>query len=743
MDSPPCRCCLRPRAPALSGSRGRTALVTDPDGFISEPTQQVGLWVDGTRMISQYRWSVRDRVLVPAGNAWIDQYRWLGYFLFAPPNAQDTPAGETDPAQESVELRLSRALGAGMHEDLDLTNHTQVATRFGLCLEIDADFVDLNEVGKPPKIRGTIAKRWSRAQWVVEYRAEHEYQHQGQAGTARLQRGISLTLQHPGVEPSYDGKRIQFEVKLAPHASWHLCLSWRARTECVPPDAPNACAFRPGEEPDRWRERSDRFRDGSTQFRGPVGSGLAADVVRTLARASDDLAALRLFDLDQGEEAWTFAAGIPDFLAFFGRDTVLAATQAGLVGPEPARGTLTRLAKWQAKETDDWRDAQPGRLVHELHTNPLSVLRFDPHGRYFGDVTVSLLYPWALARFWRWSGDRDTVAALLDNALGAIEWADRELLVGGVPFYRYQTRSEQGEKNQGWKDSNDALVYPDGTQVEAPIGTSEMQGFAYRAKRALAGVLEDCGRPAEATRLRSEAGELKRRFNDFFWMPEANYYGAAVGPRGELVRSITSGPGVCLGSGIVDDSKASRVAHRLLASDLFSGWGLRTLSALHPAHNPFAYHRGTVWPAENALVIAGLARHGLYEQMHALCRAQFELAAIYEGHRLPEVVGGHPRDEAHPFPGFYPAANWPQAWSASAVLGIVHALLGIRPRACRNAILLDPQLPDWLPELTVLGVRVGGSVIDVGFRRTSQGTTEYEVLANRGGLRVVRGQSLG
>lgn len=241
-----------------------------------------------------------------------------------------------------------------------------------------------------------------------------------------------------------------------------------------------------------------------------------------------------------------------------------------------------------------------------------------------------------------------------------------------------------------------------------------------------------------AKRLLRESADLKKRFNERFWMEDRNFFALGLDSRGNQIRSITSNPGHCLATGIADDALVEKTADRLLLDDLFSGWGVRTLSTRHPAYNPYSYHRGSVWPVEQATFILGFMRYGLHRQVERLARAQFEAAALFDFYRLPELFSGHSRDAAHPFPALYPQANSPQAWSASAVFCIVQTLLGLYPYAPLKMLLVDPHLPEWLPELTLTGLRVRDASADIRFYRTADGASDYRVLDIRGSLHVIR-----
>ncbi len=677
----------------------------------------------------------------------MEQHTWQGYYITAVPGASTGKADHgsgmmTANSEQTLELRLRRQVGVGVREDVRLTNYTQQPTAFELALELGADFADVQETsGAKRQQEGMLRRSWNQVQkgvWELrfDYGAEHSYAHQGDVGTARIRRALTVRISDTRSAPRLEDGRVTFDVTLEPHATWSARLDLIPRVEEELPVGP------PPEAPDAARRARDRlqrrFLQEATQIAAPGQDTLAPVVQSTLRQARRDLAALRLYDFDQGERAWTMAAGLPIYQALYGRDTLTAAWQAALLGPEMMRGTLAQLARWQGTETNDWLDEQPGRMLHEAHPGPLKVLRYNPFHRYYGSQTTSAFYPVVASELWHWTGDKDLVRPYVEPALRALRWLDDYGDLDGDGFYEYMTRSKQGVKNQAWKDSPNAIVYEDGTQVPAPIATCEEQGFAYAAKLQLSEVLWWLGETAEARRLFREARELKKRFNEVFWMEDEGFYAMGLDPEKRPIRSIGSNPGHCVATAIAADARAEPVAHRLFEDDLFSGWGIRTLSSEHPAYNPYSYHRGSVWPVEHGTFALAFMRYGLHEEMHRICRAQFEAAALFERHRLPEVFSGHRRSAEQPFPALYPQANAPQAWSASAVFCLVQAMLGLYPYAPLSMLLVDPQLPGWLPELTVKGLRVGNATATIRFYRKPNGASSYEVQEKKGRLHVAR-----
>lgn len=730
---------IRPRPDTFQLSRGRTVFISGHDGEADEKQALQGLYVYDARVLSRYCWRMNGKQPEFSCGSNVDQANWLGYYVQAPENCKDTPTGECDPLQQTIELRLARSVGEGMHEDVHLTNHTQIATTVNLELLFQLPFVSLDEAEQGRQQHGKLELHRSQPEpnvWeqMADYRAQHKYSHQGNEGVAELHRGLRLRIENAASPPEIAEDRIAFRAQLPPHGEWHACLSWLGYVEGQLLPLSPVCPLVTSSSD--WDQRRARFFALTASFSTPQANDLSATVDRVLYQSRRDLGDLRLYDLDS-PHGIALAAGVPTYVAVFGRDMQAASWQATVLSPDLLRGSLNVFNKIPAKEQNDWRDAQPGRIPHEIHTGPLSVLNFRPQGLYYGDVTSSFLFPTMVCELWHWTGDLDSVRSYVDTAMGTIKWADTYSLDSSTGFYRYQSHSEQGEKNQGWKDSDDAIVYPDGSQVEAPIGTCEMQAFVYAAKLHFSEIMFRLGHVNAARRLYGEAEDLKARFNEKFWMEDEGYYALGIDPDGNLIRSVAGDPGHCLLSGIVDESRIKRVAARMMRDDLFSGWGLRTLSADHPAFNPFSYHRGSVWPVTNAGFVLAFGRYGLHGEMHRLARAVFELAALFDHHRLPELVAGHQRTLAQPFPGLYTRADWPQAWSASAPFAMLQAIVGIYPYAPAHLLFLDPHLPEWLPEIKIERLRIGNASVSQQFSRADDGSTKYNIIDLEGTLHIV------
>ncbi len=431
------------------------------------------------------------------------------------------------------------------------------------------------------------------------------------------------------------------------------------------------------------------------------------------------------------------AAGIPWYVAPFGRDSLLSACESLMINPEVARGTLLVLAGLQAQTDEAWRDAEPGKILHELRTGELARTGHIPHTPYYGAVDATPLFLMVAGGYYRWTLDLDTMRQLrpaLDAALAWIdEWGDHD----GDGFIEYHQRASAGLINHGWKDSHDSIVHADGSLAQGPIALVEVQGYVYEAKLRIADVYAALGDEAGAGRLRAEASELRAAFNDAFWDADEGFFALALDGRKGQVRSVTSNPAHCLYCGIVDDDKAAMVAQRLMAPDMFSGWGIRTLSGSSPAYNPMSYHNGSVWPHDNAIAAAGLKRYGFDAATNRIAAGLFEVASGARDFRLPELFCGFQRDGSRAIVA-YPVACIPQAWAAAAPFMLLQAILGISAHAPQNRLTVDrPRLPDWLGAVEIRGIRVGSSNVSLAFRQTGTGSTGFSLLEQHGNVRII------
>ncbi len=643
----------------------------------------------------------------------------------AGPTPEDKEDSGGEMAKKGIEIQVNRFVGGGLHQDIHVTNHGLAETTIFLAWELAADYADQAEAQSGERQqKAPVEQVWVKRPdggGEVTFRYRHpDLPHE-------------TVVRFSGPADFVEGMgTVTCSLDLAPQKPCTLGID-------VAP------VFK-GERIDPFYGLDGAIKDGcpADQVREEWNAGCARlsaanPVVQTTwDRAAADLGSLQLLE-GEGPERFTPAAGIPNYIALFGRDTLTASWQSALLNPATLRGTLRLIGKWNAREYDDTFDAQPGKVLHQRQLSPLALLGKKPFLHYYGDYSAPGLFLLGLATDLAHSGDKEFFRSMRDKALGTLEWMDRDGDLDHDGFYEYKTRAgNSGTKNQGWKDSGQAILYADGRMVADPIAVCEIQGLYYAAKQAMAVAFAAVGEHARATDLLSQADALKRRFNDRFWLEEERFIALALDPDKRPVRSIADNPGACLAYGIVDSDKAQAIADRLMAPDMFSGWGIRTLSSEHPAYNPLAYHLGTVWPFANALTGFGLKRYGFDPMLHRLARSLFDATQLFHLDRLPEVFGGHPRDHRHAHPGIYPGACAPQAWSASAVVMLIHSMLGLTPLAPLNTLIVDPDLPEWLPEVTLEGVQVGAARVDLRFWRDDSGFTDHQVVQASGGLEVRR-----
>ncbi len=440
----------------------------------------------------------------------------------------------------------------------------------------------------------------------------------------------------------------------------------------------------------------------------------------------------------QRDEWLAMQAGVPLYPAFFGRDALTAGWQAACVDRGASLdAALVRLERLQSSRFDDWRDEQPGRIPYQVRTGPLAILDLNPYSAYYADFASPLMFVISLANLYAWTGDIERLRRHAGAARRILDWAREHGDADRDGYLEYRTRSSKGTKNQGWKDSGDAIVYDDGRPVPPPIATCELQGYWYAAQALMAAMSAVLGARGDAVAYMKEAARLKQRFGRDWWMDDEQCLALALDADKQQVRSVTSNAGHCLATGIVDAARVPALVGRLFAPDMFSGWGIRTLSSQHRYYNPLSYHRGTVWAVEQATIMFGLRRYGFDARALDLAGAMLDLSQLYPEYRIPECVGGYSRAE-RAVPGAYPRANAPQLWNATAFTLALQTMLGIVPLAPLDTLIIDPVLPAWLPELVLRDLRVGGAAVSLRFWREADGASRWEVLHQRGTLHIVR-----
>jgi glycogen debranching enzyme len=687
---------------------GRSVLITNLDGNITGRGTE-GFAFANTRVLSDEAMTANGVPLDPVVASPVGGAALLAYA--AVPAMPGVP-------EKSVYLAVSRFVDDGLRTVLRVENYaTRETARFDLAIALAADFADTEEAedGKRQQ-NASVETQWCEERREVVFRYRHP----------QLDRAVAIRVEHAPSPVRYADGALIVSLLLPPHEPVELEIAVEPIFDGTRYTAPPAFAHA--------ATPLARVRQHLRETM-PSLTTTNATVACAWQTAVSDLASLPL-GLATGPA--TPIAGLPLYQQFFGRDSLTIGWQALLAGPTMLRDALRENAAWQGTEINDWLDEEPGKLIHQARWGPLSSLGIDPLARYYGDYATPPDFVIMLAQYFAWTNDRETVRALLPAARRAIDWMERYGDIDNDGFLDYVTRSQKGVPNQGWKDSDDAIVDERGEIIKPPIAASELQAYWYAALEQGSLLYFAMGDRPYALNLRRRAAALKRRFDAAFWMKDEDLYALALGPDKRQIRSIASNAGHLLTTGIVPRAKGPIVARRLMAPDMFSGWGIRTLSSGHAAYNPFSYHRGSVWAVENGTIGFGFARYGCWEELHRLAEGVFASTELFVDHRLPEAIGGLPRDARHPHPGIYPRSCEPQGWSASMIVLLIQALLGMRAVAPLGLLLIDPHLPEWLPDLRLEGVRVGESVLDLRLWRAAGGGTRYTVTRRAGAVRVLR-----
>ncbi len=690
-------------SPQLVIHQAETVWAADPDGQISGDTDR-GLMFRDTRLISSYVLMANGRRWQLLNGASITHYAARVFMTNSEFLTREGPVPE-----RTLSLVLGRWVDGGVHEDLDVTNHGTKPIRFSLELLLRADFGDVFEVKSNRLVRrGRISTVWDDAGQTLSNSYRNEDFHRAVVLRARSE--------PPAM---YANGRLTFDVAVAPGQTWHACLFYDITDDTETLSAPAECT---AENPDSpaakmladWRARATKLHTVNEEFYRMYHQGL------------DDLAALRLPIRHEDATHVIPAAGLPWFVALFGRDSLIVAMQTAILGPEFARGSLRILGAQQALERDDYRDAEPGKILHEMRLGELAHFKLIPHTPYFGTADATLLYLMVLVETWRWTGDRELVEQIMPIAERCLSWIDDYGDRDGDGFQEYQTRSSLGYENMAWKDAGDAVLYPDGTLVKSPKALCELQGYTFAAWQGMAEIFDMLGNTERASALRAKAARLAQHFDEMFWNEEFGGYAYALDGDKKQVLSQASNIGHCLWTGLIPREKAGRVVARLMQPDMFSGWGIRTLSSDHIAFNPHSYHNGSVWPHDNSLIAMGMARYGFHEEAAQIARAISGAAGFFSMHQMPELFAGIARDGGS-FPVQFLGSNVPQAWAAGSPFAFLQAIVGLQPDAANKKLYLDPQLPRWLPDIVLSDIDVGGELFDIRFEHHESGTT-YDVL---------------
>ncbi len=676
---------------------GKTFLSTTVAGDIHPPgALDVGFFHQDTRFLSQLEMRIDGHRAVVLSSS--TEKTFASQIELTTGNI--TLRDSFDLAENTVHIRREQLLGPDIFFDrFSFENFNMTAVDLTVELVFDVDFVDVFQVrGIARSIHGQYYQPIIDEDCLVfSYR-----------GLDNVFRQTSIAM-----SPKPDAIRertARWELHLEPLKQFQAEVTVTPLVEGHPTRVKD---FSFANNLQKRREAFRDFENHSTQFKSSNDEFDAA-----LRTAIGDFHALRI---PEGEEH-IIAAGIPWFATIFGRDSILAAYQTLPLNPRLAIDTLRVLARYQGREVNDWRDEDPGKILHEYREGEMTRCGEMPFGPYYGSVDGTPLFLILLSETFNWTADEKFVREMLPAAYKALEWIDKYGDLDGDGFVEYQRRSPKGLVNQGWKDSWDANLHRDGSLAEPPIALVEVQGYVYDAKYRMASLLRSFGDAATADRLKRDCAELARRFDQAYWMPEQGFYAMALDGRKRQLQAIASNAGHLLWSRIINRERARIVTQRLMREDLFSGWGWRTMSRHERVFNPLSYHRGSVWPHDNSLIAHGMAlNENRGPAMHVL-NALFQVALNFRDYRLPELFCGVQRRE-HDDPVHYPVSCSPQAWASGALFLMLLSALGIRPSAQRKELnIINPALPEWLDSLHIRNLRVGNSRVGLDFSRRNQRT---------------------
>jgi glycogen debranching enzyme len=671
---------------------GSTFVVCDRRGDIEpSPADPTGLFAFDTRFLSRWVLTVDGQRLTALSTDDL-QYFETRFFL--------VPGTGTVYVDAKTTVIRQRAVADGFLEQLTVLNHDVKPVELTIRIEAAADFADLFEVKDALQKKGSYSVEAVAGQLVMSYRRE------------TFHRSTTVTSTQPA---EIDEHGLTFTTHIEPHGSWSTELTIRA------------VILGPGERPltstpaaedvrremledlERWVARAPRLTCDSDSL------------VATYRRSLIDLAALRFSPIIAGPH-YLPAAGLPWFMTMFGRDSIFTSLQALPFAPDLARTTLRVLGDWQGNRVDDFRDEDPGRILHEVRYGELSAFQERPHTPYYGSADATPLYVVLADEYERWTGDAELVRKYEQELRAALRWIDDYADLQGNGYIAYKRRNEEtGLENQCWKDSWDGISYRDGRLPGFPRATCELQGYAYDAKmRGARLAREFWDDPAYADDLERAAADLRNRFNRDFWIEDGQYYALALDADGAQVDALSSNIGHLLWSGIVDADRAPAVAAHLLGPRLFSGWGVRTLAEGEARYNPIGYHNGTVWPFDNSFIAWGLRRYGFHVEAVRIAAGNLDAADFYHG-RLPEAFGGYERTLTK-YPVEFPTACSPQAWSTGAPLLYLRTMLGLEPH--RDHLVVEPAMPVGIGRIELLDIpgrwgRVdafGRGLVEVGTR---------------------------
>ncbi|MGA9138956.1 MAG: glycogen debranching N-terminal domain-containing protein [Methanocella sp.] len=682
-------------------NEGTTFMVTDSMGNVPRGSP-LGLFRSDTRYLNKYVLRINSQEMIPLS---FTRRGYIANISLTNPELR----GQDDKGIPEGTLHILRTMfiSTNFYEKLFVKNTNSFPVHLKLALSYDTDFRDIFEVkGSPTTRRGLRA--------IIEG-----------------EEGKNIILRYEGLDnvirrtefyfkplPEIYWDTAVFNVEVAPYETREIDIEVVMTLGGVP-----VMRQEYGVAKKEIEQSYDQWMKGLTQI--STDSDVMNSVIETC------ILDLRSLIINTKKGLLVPAAGIPWYDTIFGRDSLITSLQTLMLNPVLSQSTLRFLTIYQGNKVDTWTDEQPGKILHEIREGELANLHHIPHTPYYGTIDATLLYLILMSESNRWLGDSKFLSDMRTGAEASARWIDDYGDLDKDGFIEYIRLSEKlGLVNQGWKDSHDSIVFGDGSLAQPPIALSEVQGYTYDARLRFAELYPDSDLTG---RMKEKAGAMKPKFNNDFWMDNKGFFGEALDRDKRIVDSITTNPGHCLWSGLIDKGKVAKVAKRIMEPDMFSGWGIRTLSSSEKAYDPQSYHDGSIWPHDNSIIAWGLKNSGFAEEANKIITSLIEASKHFD-YRLPELFCGYPREEKKP-PVIYHSTCSPQAWASGSIILFIQTMLGLYPDAMNNTLYVNPTLPDMLKYVTVKNLRIGSQSINLEFRRVGEKTT-FDVIGSRGNIKV-------
>lgn len=689
-------------------------LVTDANGnVLSSDNSGYGLYLGDTRFLSRLEFKLNGTHSIVLSSS--TETGHSSIVIGTNTNLKDSFMEEEIIPQETIQIKRESIIYGSYFETITLENYNLFDVGINLELFFDADFKDIFEVRNITSAKHGTKEKFS------EENNKLIFSYLDTTGAVMETEIIFINEKLPVLEKD----RVIYNFKLGATSKIEIKYQVNLKSTATFPQKLIASDFNEAFDmailnDKNWYKETARFSADNEDFNEMIQRG-HKDINMLVTKAF------------YGEY---IAAGIPWYTTLFGRDSIIAARQALMLNPNLAKSVLQTLAKFQGKEEDPWRDEEPGKILHEIRFGELARSNKIPHSPYYGTVDATPLWLVLLYEYFKWTNDKETLEKLWPNALACLNWMDNYGMYNG--FASYEQKSKKGLENQSWKDSWNSHMHEDGTIAEPPIASVEVQGYFYSAKVKMAKLASYMNDIELSRRLVLETKTFKESFHKAFWMEDKQYYALALDKNGNQLKVITSNAGHLLETGILDSYYAEIIAERLFKSDMFSGWGIRTLSSECLAYNPMSYHNGSIWPHDNSIIALGLAKIGKIDSVIKITTALFEAARLMYYKRLPELFCGFTRQFRRLDPPVsYPVACIPQAWAAASTFLLIQSMLNIEPDAQSNKLrILNSEIPQWISSLQIENLKIGNAFVDMDFRRTSRGMV-IDVLEKRGKIDII------